>query len=388
MRISIITLHRVLNYGSVLQAFATSEIFKSFGCQVEFVDYVRSNDLNRSKIANFNEFKLKQNNKSNLRGIMKWLYKIMIKTLIYPTTRKFFESCERFINLNMKMSNIQYNSLEEINSNPPQADIYCTGSDQVWNSYYNNGIDSAYFLSYSLQGKKISLSSSFGNEKLDELQKDAIYSYLKDYIALSVRENSGLDILNSMGLEGEKLIDPTLMLDLNKWTSYCEKRIIKPQYLLVYNFENSKEIKEIAVEIAREKKLKIVSIGFHQHHRLLRKGKVIIIPSINEFLTLLYYADFVVTNSFHGTCFSLNFRKEFAVVLRNQFNTRMQSILNIVELEDRIVNKDDYKKVFEKTIDFDKVDEILGKERKKAINYIEYCLSTCALTDKEGVAYA
>ena len=185
MKASVITLHTVDNYGSVMQTYATQQILKKCGYDVEFVDYWRKDNLpvNRAMLESSTLQKLKP-----LWGINGFTRKAMIAILkMILENRK--SPMWRFLEEKVQLTEVRYCSYEELEANPPVADVYITGSDQVWNSIWNQGIDRSYFLDFAPAGKpRIAFSASIGREQLDAEETPETKRLLEKYSAISVRE--------------------------------------------------------------------------------------------------------------------------------------------------------------------------------------------------------
>ena len=361
VKVSIITLHRVFNYGSVLQAYATQKIFEDLGYSVEIIDYITEQRRNKRIFATVPD--------SINNIIHKYIYLFFKVFSILIKKYTFGRFLKRYVNL----SNKKYITYHDLVSDPPQADIYVTGSDQVWNSNYNEGIDKGFFLEFAPnEKKKISFVASFGKTHLDRSEKEVTKTYLKKYNALSVREDCAIDILNDLGYYNcTCLIDPTLQVKKEHWEKLASKRLVKENYLilmLLYNEDNGAT--QYARKIADEKGLKLVKISWE-----LKKNRFVDIlmthRSPEDFLSLFKYADFVVTNSFHGLAFSINLNKQFIVVPRKEYNSRIESLLRLTGLEERMVTSAAQLSVTKSMIDYTKVNHIIEAERLKAIEFIK-----------------
>lgn len=361
MKIAIITLHRVFNYGSILQAYATQKIFEKKGHTPIIIDYItEQRTIKRLLTApTFNNYK----------GLKLLCYKIMraFSLLLKEISFGFF--IKKHLNLSSK-----YISANDLEHNPPDADIYVTGSDQTWNSKYNEGVDRGFYLDFIPPDKKrIAFVSSFGATKLNIEEIKTIKQYLSRYSAISVREDSAKEILESIGINNAVcLIDPTLQIDKKEWEELANKRLVKEPYLilmLLYSEDNGAT--EIAKRIATKKKLKLVKLSWD----LIKKppvDKLMTHRSPADFLSLFKYAEFVVTNSFHGTAFSINFEKQFVTIPRNEFNSRIESLLRLTRLTDRLVSTyRDASVQVEKPINYNPIRKILEQERKKAESFID-----------------
>ncbi|AOS98780.1 hypothetical protein ESP131_00035 [Exiguobacterium sp. U13-1] len=178
MKISIITIHRVLNYGTVLQAFATQEIIKKMGHQVEIIDYIT--EVRKPKDI----FMAYPNHLS--KNFIKKLFYILIRI---PSNTLKFLTFNNFIKNNYKLSKEKFISISDLKKNPPDADAYIVGSDQVWNSQYNEMVDEGFFLEFGNNSVlRLSYASSFGVEFIEEDESKKVKGHLEKFNAISVRE--------------------------------------------------------------------------------------------------------------------------------------------------------------------------------------------------------
>ena len=362
MKVAIITLHRVYNYGSALQAYATQMVFEKSGYDVQIIDYVTSQ---RTKAKLFFASSAKEPGS----GIKRLLYRsarivsIILKELTFGS----------FVRRNLHLTR-KYITVEELEADPPEANIYVTGSDQTWNSQYNEGVDRGFFLEFVPKGKvKASFASSFGKAKLEPEEIEETVAYISEYKRLSVREFSALAILRQLGRDdGVQLIDPTLQLTKDEWLRLASHRLVNQPYLilmLLYNEDN--HATEFARKIADAKGLRLVKLSWEMKKPPM-VDQLFSHRSPADFLSLFANADFVVTNSFHGLAFSINLERNFVVVPRNEFNSRIESLLTLTGLQDRLVSTADAALAeTEKSIDYGKVNTRLAEERQKAKEYIE-----------------
>jgi len=364
-KISLITLHRIYNYGSVLQTYATQKLFEDAGAQCEIVDYISPH---RAKVPLFLD-------------CPPWLEGKKLKCLLYyvakvPSFVLKDISFGGFIHNYLHLSKKKYITNEDILKNPPVADIYVSGSDQVWNSKYNHGVDGSYFLNFAPNGaKRAAFVSSFGRGELSAEERRQVKSLLQKYEVITVREDSALKILENMELEGTWLLDPTLQIERQYWMQLASTPLMKEKYLLLfllYNEDNGAT--EYAKRVAEKKGLKLVKLSWE----MIRPRGVDLLfthRKPQDFLSLIGNADFVVTNSFHGVAFSVNLNRQFVFIPRSEFNGRIESLLRLTGLETRkVVNLDDYG-VVQQPIDYTDVNGVLIKEREKAQQYIRRIVS-------------
>lgn len=361
MKAAIITLHRVYNYGSALQAYATQTVFEKAGYEAVVIDYITAQ---RTK---------KQIMKTAAAGS-----NTSMSSFVY-TFFKFFSvflkemTFGKFVKKNLHLTK-QYITTDDLEKDPPQADIYVTGSDQTWNSQYNGGVDRGFFLTFAPKDKaKVSFVASFGKTHLNETEVAETKPFIDQYNKLSVREDSALNVLHQLGRDdGVQLIDPTLQLTKEEWLKIASPRLVKQPYLilmLLYNEDN--HATEYARRIADEKGLRLVKISWEMKKPPM-VDQLFTHRSPADFVSLFANADFVVTNSFHGLAFSINLERDFVVVPRNEFNSRIESLLTLTGLQERLVSTADTAlEESEKPIDYGKVNTQLAEERQKAKRYIE-----------------
>lgn len=366
-KVGIITLHRSANYGSVLQAYALQEKIESLGYKVNIIDYKPVRYTIRSMLKGIK-------NKSELLR-KNFLARTVARLIIFPSYILRFRTFRKFVNKYLILTKEQYKKDSDFENKVPIFNIYCTGSDQVWNSDWNGEIDKPLFLNFAPDGaKKISYAASFGKERLDNWENEETKKLLKRYNDISVRELSGQRILKDLGIKkSECVLDPTLLLDGDEWKKIASKKFQNEEYILVYNLNRNKKIHDYAVKLSNKTGLKIKYITY-QVHDFYKKGKMYCNTSVENYLALIANAKYVVTDSFHGVAFSINFNRDFMVVYPEKFSARLKSILEITGLFGRVVDGDDLK-LSEENIDYGKVNRIIDDERKKSMEFLKEALN-------------
>ncbi len=350
-KMSVITSYYICNYGSVLQAYATKLFFEQIGYEVEFVNYIRENVRNRIII----------NPKWSSKKKKKAIYKLYQKI----DTNKKKKVFERYIAKHLQLS-AEYPSKNELYKNPPEADVYCVGSDQMWNSEYNDGILPEVFLDYAPSGsKKISFSSSMGMSVYSKEDLYQMKTYLENFLFISVREKEAVDILSKAGVKNIQLfLDPTLLIPAQTWINVMSLKKRKKNYILIYQLNDNPKMLHFAIKLAEKNNLQIIQITYYMFQKI--KGvHCIYCPKVCEFLSLFYHAEYVVTDSFHGTAFSINLNKKFYAFNPPKYNSRIKSILDITGLNTRLIDKTD-EVDFDTPINYIDVNLILEKERINA----------------------
>ncbi len=355
MKIDIITLQAVQNYGSVLQAFATQELFKSYGHDVTIINYVRENVRYENLLKT-------------------WGGKNLIKrAVIYPTIRRwkkvFGGFCNKYLNLSEKI----YTKDEDFKTYPLTADIYCTGSDQVWNSIWNKGYILPMYLSFVPSDKfKFSFAASFGQKELTLEEVEVTKPYINQYNFISVRESSGQEILEKQyGYKSSELIlDPVLSFPATFWRKYETPRRIKDDYILIYNLNRSKKFDEYARNLSKKTGLKIVRLCT-RYDQFYRVGKSILIPEVLEFIGLIDNATYVLTDSFHATAFSMNMNTEPICVYPQNFGGRLENFLTLTNSTQRHINDYNDFDVINRKVNFKEVNTILDGYREHTKEFLQ-----------------
>lgn len=367
MKVAIITILDNTNYGTYLQALATGMAVRKLGYDVEVIHYTRQfmTPQGHSKLI-FKE-----------RGFLRWLNRCVLHS-----QRKTYELRDRdyaFLESYIPVTK-EYVGYEQLLAAPPQADIYLTGSDQVWNSFYNRGIDKSFYLDFAPQGtRRISYAASIGMSEIPAEEIDETIRLLSKYQAITVREISAKDILSGLGFSSEVVLDPTLLLDKDEWrriASHYPFTECEP-YLLTYSVEYGKEnsiIKHYAVQIAKKERLKIYHITYGGVPKDNYYDKIFSYATPDLFLNLMLHASFVVVSSFHGTAFSVNFNKPFITVSPSRFNSRIQSLLKITGLESCAVTDDSRNLDCFSSINYDIVNERLAVQRNRSFLILSHML--------------
>ncbi len=364
-KIDVITLHNIKNYGSVLQTYATQKVLKDLNYDVEFINYYRDGKTVSEIVENNIKFSTIYNKN--------FLFHFIGKIILTNSIRKQVGVFNKFLSENINLSR-DYFSYEEIKNDIPVADIYCSGSDQVWNSDWNQQIDKTFFLDFlPNNAKRISFSSSIGKSEIDENESKVIIPMLKKYSYITVREQSAVDLLKSYNIDAKLVLDPTLMLNKNEWIDFCssEKIDISGKYILVYQL-NSKfeEFNNYVKYISKKLNLPVIRVSVFSHQKIMF-GKFVHCPSVKAFLQYILNAEYVITDSFHCTAFSINLNKKFMSIYPPKFPTRLENILCKTNLLDRkITSINDCDKIDE-DIDYKVVNNILEVERKKSLKTIK-----------------
>ncbi len=361
--ISLLTIHLGANFGSNLQTIATVETLKKHNCKTTVVNYIPAR-------CTWKRFFGKA-----FRSLSS-IVRIPATFLVAVVNNRIYNS---YLAKQVPVSKPIYPE-DDFVATCPKADIYVTGSDQVWNSIHNEGLDKRYYFDGFPTGTvKVAYSSSIGREELPETEYTEVKRMLGGYKALSVREASAKRLIEGMGYTVTHLLDPTFMLTKEDWSHYMSRRLVKEPYLIVYlpyNVHDKDLIYKTIRKIADRKRLKVVSFSWHILPDKMA-DKTVFFSSPGDFLSLMYHADYVVTNSFHGTAFSINLNKQFSVYLPSGFDTRVISILDLCHLRSRLLEADEVisDAKINIPVDYAPVNTILDEEREKAHDFLEKALN-------------
>lgn len=330
MKIATITCHDVYNYGASLQAYALQEYCHGLGCDYEIINYKPDYLSQHYKLWTM------ANQRYGLPGI-KQLYllaKLPGRLLALRKKRKFDDFTSRYLHLTPE----RYDSYEALAANPPQADLYVAGSDQIWNTFFKNGHDRAFYLDFAPASKRrISYAASFATDRIHGGAEDFVKKQLANLDAISVRESSALALLNSLGYNGAKLVcDPVFLLSAQEWERLAGCAAADGSYIALYDCEKSKTLRDIALRLKERTGLPLHSVsstaGSYPDKNNSLGGPL-------EFLCTIIGARYVLANSFHALAFSLIFRKDFFIANRSEsINTRMRDFLTYLDLSDRLIS--------------------------------------------------
>lgn len=354
---ALITCHNIKNYGSVYQTYATTVIFKDFGYDVTVIDYQRPGTDSKG-------FRTKTLSESHLakKPLLKYIYPYVLRVSFNKMDGVF----SSFLATYVKTTSLRYLTEEELRQERPRADLYISGSDQIWNSEINGRIERPYFLSFLPDdAKRISFASSFGKTSLTDMEKSETYQLLSKYDWLSTRETSGAEIIRDLGLNADLVLDPTLWLSRNQWEQLAKPVHCPKRYILVYQLHRNKKMDRYVRHLEKKYRMPCLRVDLYYHY-IVKSGRHIICPSPGQLITLIENAEYVVSDSFHMTVFSIIFNKKFlSIFSENSFNDRIANILKLFQLENRqLTDYSDFEQL-KRDIDFEAVNRILNKKQSQ-----------------------
>ncbi|WP_313028785.1 polysaccharide pyruvyl transferase family protein [Soonwooa sp.] len=333
MQIKTITCHEVYNHGASLQEYALLRFLNDAGHDAQVIHYkppYLSQHFNLWGISN---------PKFNL-PLVKQLY-LLAKLPGRLKALQRRDHFDAFHKAYIPTDSTLYQSNEALKNNLPQADIYICGSDQIWNSFFQNGKDPAFYLNFVPNDKKkIAYAASFAIDEVAEEIQPLVRDNVATFDEVGVRETSGLRILQNLGITNAvQVLDPVFLLDADFWQQTFVKPI-EDQFIFIYDFDSNPLIKEIALELKKKLKCKIYTVNQNIDYA----DKNFYLEGPEKFLSLVYYSQYTITNSFHAVAFSLIFEKQIVVVNRSEkINTRMRDLLALFSLEKRLIStKEEY----------------------------------------------
>lgn len=361
----LITIYDVPNYGSVLQTYATLYVLRKLGFDVTTIQYTRKNEWVQSH---------KRGGSANF--IIKLLANKLRLTPFGRMAHKMWKFRYKFLHLTR-----EFNSLEDLEqADWSKYDLMVTGSDQVWNAKYIYG-DSVYMLSFVPDDvRKISIASSFAMSNLPDMYVSKYRKWLGRYDALSVREKGGLDIIKGqLGLKQptEVLLDPTLLLSRKEWSSlFAQKKKLPHKYILFYMLDYAFNPKPYIFEVAKYFQgcldCPILALVGHKRPSCANglKMKNVGDAGIDEFVDLFENAALVITSSFHGTAFALNFGRPLVSIVPSNGDDRQLTLIRELGVENCAVSVGTAFDVINPFYDTQREQNVLERIRESSIKWI------------------
>lgn len=363
------------NYGTVLQAAATSDLLSEYG-NVRVIDYCRPHWTTRGWV----EATLSDPARGRFANAVRMVLKVPLRM---RERRNFRLFVERRLKLCDADPFLHAGSLDS-------EAVYCVGSDQTWNAECNYGLDPVFFLE-NVPGdyKKISLSASFGRPKLPDSEIEGTRELLSSFDAISVRESSSVAILDGIGIPGSvALKDPVLLCRGSYWKDLTDHiPCAGDPYVLVYMLNPNPRMLEYARRLARDRGVRAKVVTFSPLKAAPEGLDAICLPSPEEWVAAFRDAAIVVTDSFHGTCFSLLFEKPMVVFNPPRFSVRLSDVLADFNLSERLVADDELPDeicIHELTVDWNAVRGAKEAFSAEAKAFLDGCFSSSVASSADG----
>lgn len=344
-----LTFDHTTNYGSCFQAFALQRAIEKITVRGEKCSYFLI------PIKTFKDYPI-----NRIKNLLISPFMSLHRLQFIPFENKYmnFASCS---------------SLRELPSLNAQADAFVCGSDVIWNPDYNSGLG-AFFLDFATK-YKFSYAASFGKTEISKNDLDFTREKLASFDAVSVREKTSLEIVCKCTEKPIEMVsDPVLLLETKDWdeiTAPCPVSVSK-RYIFVYSTHLNKTFKSFIVALRKQTGLEVI-LSTCGPKQALKQG-MLSVQSPQEWLSLLKHAEFIVTNSFHATVFSVMFHKKFYTVVAGDkakgINMRMNDFLNTVGLGVRIYSS--VPEVIDTSeIDFTHTDSVIVRMRSESLVYLQ-----------------
>lgn len=342
-KIGTITFHWATNYGAVLQAFALQKYLRLQGCDVEIINYIPRRAWILEKIS--------------------WLKNLKIRDI------KKEKKIEQFRKTELILSTTRYCSNRELKRIRGKYKYVIAGSDQVWNNGFTMRAEGKPTLSYFLnfvgtETKRISYAASFGFDVATDEYIQTVKKEISLFSSISVRENTGLQVLQQLNVEGVVVCDPTLLLEKQIYDELVQKSKRNVEPVFSYILHKNQNIAWTVVDTIN---------NIYGNPICENKNDIL---SVYDWLHCIKDSKIVVTNSFHAVMFALIFNTTFIAVAveGSKMNDRIATILDKVSLQERFLNKNDenlIKDLVDKNIDWDNVNCRLADLRIEGQEYLK-----------------
>lgn len=384
-KIAIVTFVHAYNYGAELQSFALQYKLRSIGLDVEVLDLYRPHDeeYKHTKVTDLQyapvySYKSKSDRKAKLHiMVARWISRVL-KVLHRKRYVARKEAFWGFHVENTKLSSHPIYNFSELYSSSFDYTHYVVGSDQVWN-YTNHFSIIPYLLDFVKDGQKISYAASIGHADIPEDIRDIYKNNLSTFHAISLREEQGAKIVSEITGRDDivTVLDPTLLLSKDEWRSALKiPEIVRKPYILLYLLSKSQMSVNFAVQLAEKNdwEVKIISTGIVPEYKY-KNIEYLCGVSPKVFVELFSKASFIVTNSFHGTAFAVNFNVPFISTTRRdkRYNSRFINLLKLTDLSDHLFYEEQLGSILPDqclVCDFSVARERLYNERVKSLNFL------------------
>jgi hypothetical protein len=339
MKIGIVShYHESLNYGGNLQAYALCKVLENIGVEAEQI-CLPDRNVKLPWQQSLGAYSKKQLVDKALRRLKRRVQKTANRIFLKGLSQKRRAAFRNFNENRIPHSKTVYTN-ETVDQAASCYDAFITGSDQVWNLEWYNP---AYFLSFVSGKPKFSYAASMAMRDWTGQEQQLLQEHLKDFIGISVRENRIAQMLQTtLNQPVQWVLDPTLLLSAQQWDEVCGQRIVKEPYLFCFFLGKAPHPRKLAVKMARQLGLKLVTIPYLYGN--FEPGDVsfgdvrLDAPSPEELLSLIKHAEYVFTDSFHATAFSVIYQRDYFVFPRHGYtgkDDRIYSITGLLGHQDR-----------------------------------------------------
>lgn len=334
-KVATMTFHIAHNHGAMLQAFALERAVRSMEISCEVLDY---------RFAYIDQWSGLRSMKDLWQefgpiGLMKYAWRRLRGAYrrIDPARKKF----DQFMRKELHLSSKTYFCPESLAN--ADYDVILLGSDQIWNSNLTDGPAPEYMGKYfdNRRTRLVAYGASSGTDHLDASWNGLSETLLKRFYRIGIREKAlAQHISQTYGLETKTVLDPVFLPDRSVWDALADDAQISVDepYVLIYAFENGDSVYECARKIARQKGLTMVAINYKADGRCEDMLQLTDCGP-KDFVRLIRDAQFVCTTSFHGTAFSVVFKKDFYCFGHPKYSQRNLDLLEAIGLQDRMLDE-------------------------------------------------
>lgn len=388
MKAGIITFHFPYNCGAVLQCIALQIKIEQLGHSAQVINYRPWYHQNRyTPFKNPIYFALKQARKQNDNDILlnrlfrgcKGFLRTVYSWKNYKRVKVQDQKFNTFINHNMNLTRV-YRNFSRLKQDPPSCDLYIAGSDQIWNpNITESRFDPAYLLDFG-DNNCIRASYAVGTN-FDNIDSpiEKLQPYLRNFNFISLREAKYKDVVSAAANKPISVcLDPTFLLDAKDYENLiCDKELEKEKFILTYTMPNVSQHKvyNAAKILSETLQMKVIDVSGNpsQINKKIPDNRIC---GPDEFLWYMKNASYVLTNSFHGTAFSIIYRKEFAAIPHTDTGNRVIELLQLFELNNRYADNGlAAVKIFNNPVDYSKAEPKIAYYRNESINFLKKCLN-------------
>lgn len=373
--VGIITYHHYYNYGTMLQAYALQKKIELLGYSSELIDFKQNNTPSVLQLLGI-----------RFKRMPTYIMEHKKYSILAASKNKFLErnhAYEEFYKKYLKVGNTKYKTSDELKANPPMYDGYVVGSDQTWNPYVANNPEAFYLTFVDDDQRKGCYAPSLAVTQLTEEQKNNFRKKLQGFRFLSCRESAGAKLLeDTLGRTVENVLDPTLLLDKDEWNIINTYNELNEPYIFTYFLGDVNNHRKFVHKLSERTGLKVITIpvSYLDINDPISENYWV---GPDRFLSLIQNAEYVCTDSFHGTVFSINFGVKFFSFCKtndeekSSENSRLHNTLDLLGLAERLVNRHNSEKLLQDLpiIDYEAVYDILIKEKEKSVLYLQKMLA-------------
>ena len=354
------------NYGSALQSWALTQAIGKLGHHAKLVDYCPEILADKDPLNPFPH--MWDQDETSRRNC----------ELTLPAIRENFYKFDRFYHEKFDKTLRKYTAanFNDIMAEE-QLDGFVCGSDTIFCILEFHGFDDGYFANYDCMknGYSVSYAASFGDAVFDDETFPVLKDRLQNFNALGLRENTLIDyVKENVSVPVKQVLDPTLLMTAADYDRIAEKRLIAERYILLYTRRYDPKMEDYAERLAQETGCKIVEISLRALNA--EKGHIMYYQAgVEEFLSLVKYAEAVVTNSFHGLIFGVQFSRPIHIFTREQADKKIGDVLRICGLSDRVAGADG--RLLDNETDYEQVHQRLMIKRQESMAFLKSELDAC-----------